>query len=82
MGKLFQHFVADDSQYIMIFWILQQRGGMLVVLGGHLVNIGDGYWWFKLINFILKYYYFLSLKSALIYFQATESIVILPRQLF
>ena len=39
-------FFADDSQFIMFFWILQQRWGMLVVLGGHLVNIGDGYRWF------------------------------------
>ena len=41
MGKQFQHFFADNSSYIMIFWILQQRWGMLVVLGGHPVNIGD-----------------------------------------
>ena len=46
MGKQFQHFFADNSQYIIIFWILQQRWGMLVVLGGHPVNIGNGYWWF------------------------------------
>ena len=44
MGKRFQPFFADNSQYIMIFWIPQQRQDMLVVLGGHLVNIGDGYW--------------------------------------
>ena len=37
----FNTFFANDSQYIMIF---SQRGGMLVVLGGHLVNIGDVYW--------------------------------------
>ena len=42
----FNTFFANNSQYIMIFSILQQRRGMLVVLGGHLVNIGDGYWWF------------------------------------
>ena len=42
----FNTFFADNSQYIMIFWILQQCWGMLVVLGGHPVNIGDGYWWF------------------------------------
>ena len=54
MGKRFQHFFADNSQYIMIFWILQQCWGMLVVLGGHLVNIGDGYWWFKL-NLLILY---------------------------
>ena len=46
MGKWFQHFFATNSQYIMIFWIPQQRWGMLVVLGGHPVNIGDSYWWF------------------------------------
>ena len=47
---------------------------MLVVLGGHLVDIGDGYWWFKLnlLIFILKCCYFLSLKGAFIYFWATE----------
>ena len=44
MGKRFQHFFAVNSHYIMIFWILQQRWDMLVLLGGHLVNIGDGYW--------------------------------------
>ena len=54
MGKGFQHFFADNSQYVMIFWILQQRWGRLVVLGGHLVNIGDGYWWFKL-NLLILY---------------------------
>ena len=54
MGKRFQHFFANNSQYIIIFLILQQRGGMLVVLGGHLVNIGDGYWWFKL-NLLISY---------------------------
>ena len=43
MGKRFQHFFADNSQYIMIFLILQQRWGMLLVLGGHPVAIGDGY---------------------------------------
>ena len=53
MGKRFQHFFADNSQYIMIFWILQQCWGMLVVLGGHPVNIGDGYWWFLLKLLIL-----------------------------
>ena len=46
MGKWFQHFFANNSQYIMIFWTLQQRWGMLVVLGSHPVNIGNGYWWF------------------------------------
>ena len=50
----FNTFFANNSQYIMIFLILQQRGGMLVVLGGHLVNIGDGYWWFKL-NLLISY---------------------------
>ena len=49
----FNIFFANNSQYIMIFSILQQRGDMLVVLGGHLVNIGDGYWWFKLNLLIL-----------------------------
>ena len=44
--KDFNTFFADNSQYVMIFWILQQRWGRLVVLGGHLVNIGDGYCWF------------------------------------
>ena len=34
MGKRFQHFFANNSQYVMIFLILQQHGGMLVVLGG------------------------------------------------
>ena len=43
MGKRFQHFFAVNS-HIMIFWILQQGWDMLVLLGGHLVNIGDGYW--------------------------------------
>ena len=46
MGERFQHFFAENSQYITIFWSLQQRWGMLVVLGDHFVNIGDGYWWF------------------------------------
>ena len=46
MGKWFQHFFAYNSQYIMISWILQQCWGMLVILGDHPVNIGDGYWWF------------------------------------
>ena len=46
MEKLFQHFFAYNSQYKMIFWTLQQRWGMLVVLDDHFVNIGDGYWWF------------------------------------
>ena len=40
----FNTFFAVNSHYIMIFWILQQRWDMLVLLGGHLVNIGDGYW--------------------------------------
>ena len=48
----------------MIFSILHQRGGMLVVLGGHLVNIGDGYWWFKL-NLIIytKIWFFFVTKE-------------------
>ena len=37
---------AYNSQFIMIFWILQQCLGMLVVLSGHPVYISDGYWWF------------------------------------
>ena len=37
---------AYNSQYVMIFWILQQCLGMLVVLSGHPVYISDGYWWF------------------------------------
>ena len=40
----FNTFFAYNSQYIMIFWTLQQRWGMLVVFGGHPVNIGNGYW--------------------------------------
>ena len=42
----FNTFSAYNSQYIMIFWILQQCWGMLVVLSGHPVNVGVGYWWF------------------------------------
>ena len=42
----FNTFSAYNSQYIMIFWILQQCWGMLVVLSGHPVYISDGYWWF------------------------------------
>ena len=44
----FNTFFPYNSQFIMIFWIPQQPWGTLVVLGGHPVNIGDGYWWFKL----------------------------------
>ena len=47
-------FFADDSQFIMFFWILQQRWGMLVVLGGHLVKIGDGYWLLERLNIFLS----------------------------
>ena len=42
----FNTFSAYNSQYIMIFWILQQCWGMLVVLSGHPVFISDGYWLF------------------------------------
>ena len=42
----FNTFSAYNSQYIMIFGILQQCWGMLVVLSGHPVYISDGYWWF------------------------------------
>ena len=40
----FNTFFAYTSQYIMIFWTPQQCWGMFLVLGGHPVNIGDGYW--------------------------------------
>ena len=43
-GNDFNTLFPDNSQYIMIFWILQPRWVMLLVLGGHLVTIGDGYW--------------------------------------
>ena len=36
-------FSAYNSQYIMIFWILQQCWGMLVVLSGYPVYISNGY---------------------------------------
>ena len=40
----FNTFSAYNSQYIMIFWILQQCWGMLVVLSGYPVYISNGYW--------------------------------------
>ena len=43
MGKRFQRYFANNSQYIMIFCIFLPRWGMFLVLGGHLVTIGDGY---------------------------------------
>ena len=45
-AKMISTLFATNSQFIMTFWIPQQLWGMLVVLGGHSVNIGDGYWWF------------------------------------
>ena len=46
MEKRIQHFFAQNSQFIMTFWIVQWMLGMLVVLGGHPENIGSGYWSF------------------------------------
>ena len=46
MEKRFQHFSAQNNQFIMTFWIVQGMLGMLVVLGGHPENIGGGYWSF------------------------------------
>ena len=47
MEKRFQHFFAQNNQFIMTFWIVQLMLGMLVVLGGHPENIGGGYWSFS-----------------------------------
>ena len=47
MEKLFQHFFAQNNQFIMTFGIVQWMLGMLVVLSGHPENIGGGYWSFS-----------------------------------
>ena len=77
MGKRFQHFFANNSQYIMIFFILQQCIAMWGYFGCTWWSPSKYWLWFlvvsaQLVNFILKCCCFLSLKSALIYFWATE----------